>query len=139
MTLDLNLLRRWYVQATPGTWAHDDGEIFVRELADARETALIAKIHGDPYNEAHCKLDAFVATTQQRHGDSDAVAQWIVEMHNRWPEIDQKLQKLEQLLEDVRAYFRWQDDPDAGWEQIDGIVSGMRASMVALSDEERVP
>lgn len=63
--------------ATPGPWGEDDCNIFCRPMSNARKDAILAKLDGKPYNEEHLHLDAFVASTQQRHEQSDADALFI--------------------------------------------------------------
>jgi hypothetical protein len=68
--------------ATPGPWGEDDGHVFCKPLSDARHAACIASIEGRPHDPAHLTFDAFVATTQQRHGQqSDADATHIAHAH----------------------------------------------------------
>lgn len=62
---------------TPGPWREDDCNIICGPLADARMAAVMAKIEGRPYDKEHIRFDAFVATTQQRHEESDADARFI--------------------------------------------------------------
>ena len=63
--------------ATPGPWREDDCNVFCGPMADARTDAIMAKIEGRPYDRGHLRLDAFVATTEQRGEHSDADARYI--------------------------------------------------------------
>ena len=56
--------------------------MFCKPLSDARHVACLASIHGQPHDPAHLTFDAFVATTQQRHGQqSDDDATHIAHAH----------------------------------------------------------
>lgn len=79
---DLDELERLLGEATPGPWVQDDCNIFSKRLGDARMQAVMAKIAKEPYDENALHLDAFIASTEQRHEQSDTDADLIVALRN---------------------------------------------------------
>lgn len=85
--LDLDTLEAVLAKATPGPWREDDCNIFCGPLADARHEAIKAKMLGKPFDARHMKFDAFVASTEQRHPESDADAELICALRNAAPQL----------------------------------------------------
>jgi len=83
----LNRLEKLLATASPGPWREDDGTVFCGPLEDARTAAVLAKVGGAPYEEEDLHLDAFVATTEQRHPESDADAELICALRNAAPDL----------------------------------------------------
>lgn len=101
--VDLDALEALYKKTSPGPWGEDDCNIFSCPLADARHNAIIAKIEGKPFNKDALHLDGFVATTEQRHEQSDDDAAFITAIANAAPKLFAELRAARALLGDAEG------------------------------------
>lgn len=70
-------LRKLAEAATKGPWVEDDGNVHSEPLGMARETAILAKIDGRPFNEADIERIGCVTSCNWENPNSDADAAFI--------------------------------------------------------------
>ena len=87
MIKDIHNLRALLAEATPGPWFEDDCSVHSQPLGDARMAAIIAKVEGRSYDKNALHLDPFVATTGQRHEQSNSDACLIPALRNAASEL----------------------------------------------------